>query len=574
MWKSAITLLALTVPLAPALAVGLPDEATYHPDQLQPPAGLAHLYAYRPACRQLDQQRSDVQGWTAWGLKDQRGQFMQWYGLEDFLPDSEAYNWLQAAGLCVKNGAIVEMISPVERDRLLVEANAVPEAPVPTGTAASPTSTALTRPAGDNPFQANRARAAEVLEAGAGSAPASENGFVGFLMLVAIVGSLWAGHPFIGKFMLRVREAAQEWEPFEDNEPSADRYEPAAVSSNALLEAEDTQTAVEILLRSPSVSRAIYGGQRSGKTNLVAVVTRQLAEQGWSIYHLNLGAYFGGEVDEDAHYWTHAKASVKADLLIASEAEAEQAVEDALAVIDAYLKDKQDSIIVVDEWKFVTNKANQYAALLEPVITKLAGIISGLDSNGVKRFKTIWTIAPGIVAGSMTDAGKSVKNLGPVLVAVNPAKAVDWQGQTITFSYPCFDQVNNNLGVTIPPPQGNFAADRICFIDDQWRPLGGAELSADLPQAQQANVVEGVSVGVPASHQEKFVEEGLYPGLSAFLDWLNEKRGAFISYEAFHAANRFKETGRSRSQFVEYCDAAVLKGLIVPKANDQYFVLP
>ncbi|WP_204141278.1 hypothetical protein [Halomicronema sp. CCY15110] len=569
MWKNTITLLALTVPLAPALAVELPDEATYHPDQRQPPAGLEHLYAYRPACRQLDQQPSDAPGWTAWGLKDRRGQFMQWYGLEDFLPDSEAYGWLEAAGLCVKNGAIVELISPVERDRLLVEANAVPEA-MP----GAPVATASTAPTGDNPFQANRERASQLLNAGASSAPTGDGGFVGLLMLVTVIGGLWAGHPFISKFMLRVRELAQEWEPFEDNEPSAERYEPAVVPSHDRLEAADSQTAVEILLRSPSVSRAIYGGQRSGKTNLVAVVTRQLAEQGWSIYHLNLGAYFGGEVDEDAHYWAHAVRSVKADLLIADEDEAEQAVEDSLALIDAYLKDKKDSIIVVDEWKFVTNKANQYAALLEPVMTKLAGIISGLDSNGVKRFKTIWTIAPGIVAGSMTDAGKSVKNLGPVLVAVNPAKAVDWQGQTITFSYPCFDQVNNNLGVTIPPPQGNFAADRICFIDDKWRPLGGAELSADLPQAQQANVVEGVSVGVPASHQETFVEEGLYPGLSAFLNWLEEKRGAVINYEAFHAANRFKETGRSRSQFVEYCDAAVMKGLIIPKANDKYFVLP
>jgi hypothetical protein len=392
--------------------------------------------------------------------------------------------------------------------------------------------------------------------------------------MVAVIGGLWAGHPFIGKFMLRVREMAQEWEPFEDDEPSAERYEPAAVSSSDLLEAADSQTAVEILLRSPSVSRAIYGGQRSGKTNLVAVITRQLAQQGWHIYHLNLGAYFDGKVDEDAHYWTHAVQSVKADLLLASEEEVKQAVEDSLALIDDYLKDKNDSLIVVDEWKFVTNKTNQYAALLDPVITRLAGIISGLDSNGVKRFKTIWTIAPGIVAGSMTDAGKSVKNLGIVLVAVNPSKAVDWQGQTITFSYPCYDQVMRNLGVKIPPPQGNFEADRICFIDDKWRPLGGAELSADLPQAQQANVVEGVSVGVPASHKETFVEEGLYPGLSTFLNWLDEKRGAFISYEDFHAANRFKETGRSRSQFVEYCDAAVLKGLIVPKVNDKYFVLP
>lgn len=568
-----IRLLASTLPvtsallMSSALAAGIDQEATYHPDQLQPPAGLGHLYAYRPACRQLDQQRSDIQGWTAWGLRDDRGQFMQWYGLEDFLSDSEAHAWLEAAGLCVRQGAIVELLSPIERDRLLVAANAVPEA-------STETPGATETPVENDLFQANRERASQLLQAGAGSAPADGNGFVGFLMLVTVVGGLWAAHPFLSKFMLRVREAAQEWEPFEDNEPSAERYEPAMAASNDFIEAEDSPTAVEILLRSPSVSRAIYGGQRSGKTNIVAVVTRQLSEQGWSIYHLNLGAYFGGEVDEDAHYWSHAKLSVKADLLIASEEEAEQAVEDSLALLEAYLKDKKDSIIVVDEWKFMANTSNQYAALLEPVIRKLAGIISGLDSNGVKRFKTIWTIAPGIVAGAMTNAGRAVKNLGPVLVAVNPAKAVDWQGQTITFSYPCFDQVNNNLGVTIPPPQGEFEADRICFIDDQWRPLGGAELSADLPQAQQANVVEGVSVAVPASHQEKFVEEGLYPGLSTFLDWLKEKKGAVIGYETFHAANRFKETGRSRSQFGEYCDAAVLKGLIIPKPNDTYFVLP
>ncbi len=390
-------------------------------------------------------------------------------------------------------------------------------------------------------------------------------------MLVGVVGSVWAARPFMGKFMLRVREKAEEWEPFESYEPSPDDYDALAVDLPPVPLGD--ATAVQILLASPAVSRAFYGGQRTGKTNLASVVSKQLTQQGWNIYNLNLGAYLDGDVDEDGHYWSHAVMSVKADLLSATPEEAKSAVADALTVIDEFVKGSGKCLLIVDEWKFISSKDNQYADLLAPLMQRLSGQIAGLDSNGVKRHKTIWTIAPGIVASAMALEGKAVKNLAPVLVAIAPGKAVNWDGQEISFSYPCFDQVNNNLGVAIPLPVGQFESDRICFIDGEWRALGGAELSADLPKSQSPLASYNVPYTMPAKYQAAAVEQQLYPGLETFIDWLKEKRGTTINYSLFHGANRFKSTGRTKEQYLEYCDAAVMKGLLTPQGEDRFFVL-
>lgn len=230
-------------------------------------------------------------------------------------------------------------------------------------------------------------------------------------------------------------------------------------------------TAFNRLISSPFVSRAIFGGQRTGKSYLAACATKKLhAERGIKVFHINLCSF---ESDgEDDSYWGHAK-SVRCDLAKVDMDTGINKIEDAIRLMLEWF-DTNNSIMVFDEIAYTGSVSNTFAVYLEPLLKIFADKISTLASAGSKRKLGLWTLAPEFTATTLVDDAKAVKKLKLCLVAVSPTKSIEWNGDTFKFDAELFSQVARNFkGVTMPEITTDIAGcDRITFIDGRWMPVG------------------------------------------------------------------------------------------------------
>lgn len=346
------------------------------------------------------------------------------------------------------------------------------------------------------------------------------------------------------------------------------------------------QNALESLLASPFVSRAFFGGQRTGKSYLAAVATRELASNGTQIYHLNLCSYG----DEDGRYWKHATQSVRCDLSVASEQEAIQYIQSAISLVEAFYS-QEDAILVVDEWTYITAQNNVHAASLKPLTGLVADKINTLADAGMKRRRSVWTIAPGFVASELTQEGKACKKLNLVLVAIAPGRSVTWNAQRIDFSYELLGQIKANYAnVDLPALHSALAGcDRICYINNTWLPVGVDQNSIKRTVSPEATSSSEVDIGdfdspisnlaleqvnvqrVAEKHKTQNSSDAAF---CLFIDWLLKAHGSdkTISYATFMNANIFRRTGRTQAEWNRLSGKAYSLGLLFANGNDSYQV--
>ena len=547
--------LALTLTLAvAAAAVPVSAQTIDIPAaQQRPPATLESQYPYRPSCHQLIPQLSQTNAnFTAWGPV-RNGQHESWYGLPTGMAIDKALIQLDAIGLCVLGGELV----PWETI----------DAPTTSGAAAEDS-------------RSPKERAVERLKSAPDSADSGDSfgAFVFFGLLA--VGALALYERFEDQPWLRrltgdhsptalafSSGSAQALPAARARPPSpiADSDIPSRVSPEALSETHlnsgRQRTALEVLLASPFTSRAIYGFQRTGKTNLIASVTRQLAAQGVQVFALNLSSY--GE--EDVQYWDGVR-SVRADFIRIKDPDAAAAViTEAITLIDEFMECPDASIFVCDEWGYMSASHGGFVELLQPLIKSLADKITGLSSSGMKRRKALWTASPEIVAGEMEDFGKAVKKLSVCLVGIAPGHTDSWEGQELSFSWELYQQVSRNYpGVLTPPPEDS-AHSRIAFINGEWLPLGTRALV-------QATVQESASAADSLSEPPQTVPP-LPLELQTFRDWLDKKVGEVIDYNSFNNANCFRRISRSKESYLQLCDKSIMKGWLSQRTEDTFFVL-
>ncbi|MEM9116893.1 MAG: hypothetical protein AAGD09_03310 [Cyanobacteria bacterium P01_F01_bin.56] len=309
---------------------------------------------------------------------------------------------------------------------------------------------------------------------------------------------------------------------------------------------DDEPSAYKVLLSNPFLSRIFYGGQRTGKTMLMAKATEALVVKGVEVYHINLASYG----DEDANYFRHASASVTGDLVhVTDTGRANRLVERASKVVEAFMQTTNNAILVCDEWKYLSNKASAHAERLDSLVSRVADIIAGFESAGMKRGKAVWTAAPGIVAGNMQQAGKAVKGLEPVIVAIAPGHSEQWNGQSLTFDHQVFNQVASNYQ-GIFEPSGVFDDSRIALISGKWLALG------DYPDLYPKDE--------PRQNADLLADE------KQFVDWAITQKAVLITYESFKNANAMRGLSRSRQAFNEFTDYGVLAGVLVPCGEGQF----
>ncbi|MGB3766220.1 MAG: ATP-binding protein [Phormidesmis sp.] len=554
--------LALTLPLAVAAAI-LPVAAQtldIPAAQQRPPATLDGKYPYRPDCNQLIPQISKTNpNFTAWGPV-RNGQHEIWYGLPTQMAIAQALNQLDAIGLCVLGGELVPWES---MDGVASEGMAIADDRTP------------------------KEQAVERLKSAPDNADGSSSfgSFIFFGLLA--VGALALYERFEDRpWMRRITGESSPALVFSGSpSPMARRPQPVPedrildrqlpgnipdrISHDELLAAQPKaappqRTALEVLQASPFTSRSLYGGQRVGKTNLVVMVLRSLAERGVKIFTINL--YSVGSEDDE---YTKGFKSVRGDLLtMTDENEAIALVENALALAEEFIQYPGEAILLCDEWAGMTGSYGRYVDILTPLIKDLADKISGFSSSGMKRRKALWTIAPEIVAETMEKVGRSVKKLSLCLVAIAPGHVEYWEGEELTFNQELYSQVAKNYpGVLSAPPEDSEHS-RIAFINGEWLPLGTKALVS-------ANVRGDAPEAVKATHldpERPAAAKSLSTDLQTFREWLDKKVGEVIDYNSFNNANCFRKISRSKESYIQLCDKAIMKGWLSQRSEETFFV--
>lgn len=264
-----------------------------------------------------------------------------------------------------------------------------------------------------------------------------------------------------------------------------DPWQPEPEQKTWTKETKPKRNALDALLASPYVSRAFFGAQRTGKSYLAAVASKELNyTKKTKTFHINLLSYVDLEtgICEDDAYWSHAVKSVRGDLATLPPDEAIPLIEDAINLIHEWFA-SANAILILDEVAYTGSTTNAYGEQIKPLMKAIADKIAALSSGGIKRNQAIWTIAPEFVAGGLTQDTLAIKKLQLCYVTLAPNRFVDWNGSRIGFSGELFDQVKRNYPIT--EAVGGLGCDRICYVNNQWLPVG------DLPAIKPAAPVGG-----------------------------------------------------------------------------------
>jgi hypothetical protein len=241
---------------------------------------------------------------------------------------------------------------------------------------------------------------------------------------------------------------------------------------------------LDMLVQSPGISRLFIGGQRTGKSYLAAVASRELAKQGCKIFHVNLASYG----TEDDYYWQHVYKSVRGDLATITDADKAQDLIAAAIDLMTEFVSSQNAILLVDEVAFAGSKYGKWDA--SSFLRLVAEQISALTSTGMKRERAIWGLCPELVAGSMKDSTKAIKSLQLVYIAIAPGMTIDWSGQKVKFDESVHQQVTANFkGVELPTPEQvsicrRHNLPRIAYLNGEWLPIG------ELPKIEQPTIAK------------------------------------------------------------------------------------
>ena len=275
------------------------------------------------------------------------------------------------------------------------------------------------------------------------------------------------------------------------SQPSTQAAAPSYVQARAI-------GPVERITGSPFQNRLIFGGQRTGKSFLAAIATRQLAATiGLRVFHLNFSHTLTSEGrDEDQEYWEHAAESIRCDLGAMDADEASVFIDSAIAMVDRFWRNPATigAILVIDEAPSLASRSNAHKALLEPLKMKIASFSSETNSTGGKRSKSVWAIGPEFVSGNMTQEGKSFCKTGKLVhVFIHPKSVSQWNGQTLSFDSGLHQQLIANFNTAVEEPNTAPNCTRGVQIDGRFTNLDGLELESWSGAKCQAN--ETVTIG-------------------------------------------------------------------------------
>ncbi|MGF1459995.1 MAG: hypothetical protein ACFBSG_13325 [Leptolyngbyaceae cyanobacterium] len=142
-------------------------------------------------------------------------------------------------------------------------------------------------------------------------------------------------------------------------------------------------------------------------------------------------------------------------------------------------KRHKNALLLIDEWTIIGATTFRFNEHLKPFIDDVCSTITTLSSRGLQADQAVWLIAPHCRLDFLEKSAKALKLCKLCLVAANPERPFDVDGNRIGFDSELFDQVKNNWKDLTAPPKGidSLDSERIAFINGQWLPLGSIEVT-------------------------------------------------------------------------------------------------
>ena len=227
--------------------------------------------------------------------------------------------------------------------------------------------------------------------------PSDNDGFSAFMLLMLVMfGGVHLWEKFEERPWVKRVTGNQPSAPFDHLPPSFnEKTIPDRVSPEDLGDLPNSpdspRSTLDTIIHTPFVSRAIFGFQRTGKTNLVAMALEELAKlYGVRAFVINLNAYTGN--GEQEVYWQgeHITAVLGGLEEITDAAEAQALINRAKALVDDFTQHHGPAVLVVDEWSGTTASHATYAEPLQALVRQIAGRVTSLASTGVQREKAVW----------------------------------------------------------------------------------------------------------------------------------------------------------------------------------------
>jgi hypothetical protein len=239
---------------------------------------------------------------------------------------------------------------------------------------------------------------------------------------------------------------------------------------------------VDILIHQTR-SLAYLGGQRCGKSQLMAVASRVGVNKDRfnQVFVISSLAKPG----EDPKYWQHCTVQTFCDMAVMTEPDRHRAMAEYVKTINAFTtsaNESNPSLLILDEIQYLAGllsgcKEGSIEYMLE---SRIIDVIRVVASGGAKRGWYIWVGAPTGEVGSMGRIGTEIKKLGFVLCAIPPSVHINVDRHSVTWDEGLFRAAGRNFPVRKPNALEERMSDRIVFLNDKWHPQTKYQLD-DVP---------------------------------------------------------------------------------------------
>lgn len=233
-----------------------------------------------------------------------------------------------------------------------------------------------------------------------------------------------------------------------------------------------TKDIVELILASVN-SLAFIGGQRCGKSLLMAIASRIGWQQGKfkGVFVISSLAKAG----EDDHYWQHCATKTFYDLAeIVDKTPYYQYYIDTIRAFKKSANEHNPQLLIIDEYAYLCESLEDDIKDKNPVAIELmqefAGIGSVVASGGAKRGWYVWVGSPQGNIGDMGRGGRMMKKLYLVFCAIAPGATVDSNGASVTWDDNLQLATSKNWNALQKPHRGvaNDLSERIIWMNGRW----------------------------------------------------------------------------------------------------------
>jgi len=297
------------------------------------------------------------------------------------------------------------------------------------------------------------------------------------------------------------RRAGLKTQPLnEASHPPVTRIQPSVLPTVDVVN-KQTQDIVELILSSVN-SLAFIGGQRCGKSLLMAIASRIGVQRGKFKGAFVISSL--AKAGEDDHYWQHCATKTFYDLaVIVDKTNYYQQYLDTIRAFKKAANAQNPQLLIIDEFAYLCErleddlkrKDTELGLVALELMQEIAELASVVASGGAKRGWYLWLGSPKGAIGNMGRGGKAMKELSLIFCAIPPGTRVDSNGVTVQWDENLCNATALNWKALSKPPRGveHDLGDRIVWMNGKWYAKSSYTLEAIVTPIDQTSTIETIA---------------------------------------------------------------------------------